>query len=136
MDRWRARVALVPITARAALIALAVEVGLRVWSLPRLCAALRVSLATDTGIAPVEVSEHGGREWAAACRAYRRWPSRDTCLRRALVTGFMLRSEHPALRLGVASREGTSLAHAWLEIDGRAVGELPTDFSPLHGSRR
>jgi hypothetical protein len=49
-----------------------------------------------------------------------RWPfGKGQCLRRALVTGRVLRRLHPRLSLGVARRQGNGLAaHAWLELDG------------------
>lgn len=62
----------------------------------------------------------------------RRWPFGDSCLRRALVLGALLRRFDPRLRVGVARNvedgaQGVT-AHAWLETtlgsfghDGRSV---------------
>lgn len=123
-------------TARAAVGVAGVELGMHLVSLPRLCRILGVRVATAGEQAGSELSSRGSREWHAARRVLRHWPAPDTCLRRSLVAGWLLRREHPALRIGVARDGELSLAHAWLELDGQPVGELPSEFAPLHGPRR
>ena len=59
----------------------------------------------------------------------RLWPWDETCLRRALAAGWLLRRHRPALCLGLTSSEG-ALAHAWLVIEGQALDALP-DTVPL-----
>ena len=59
-----------------------------------------------------------------------------TCLRRALVVQWLLRRRGIAteLRFGVAKEDGQLRAHAWLEHQGRLVGErgdVPLRFAPL-----
>lgn len=51
-----------------------------------------------------------------------RWlPLPNTCLRRALALGWLLRDLRPALRIGVKST-APFRAHAWIEINGQPVG--------------
>jgi hypothetical protein len=53
------------------------------------------------------------------------WPfSRGPCLRRALVTGNLLRRLDPALRLGLAGSGDAVFAHAWLELDDRPLEDV------------
>jgi hypothetical protein len=59
----------------------------------------------------------------------RLWPWDETCLRRALAAGWLLRRRQPGLCLGLTSSEG-ALAHAWLVIEGHALDALP-DTVPL-----
>jgi len=123
----------VPLLARAAVTAVRVERDLRRKPLPELCAELGIELGTVHHAAPaVAIAPVGAAHWRAARRVLRVWPAADTCLRRSLVAGSLLRDRHPVLRVGVG-RDGKPLAaHAWLEIDGAAVGELPGPFVPLH----
>jgi hypothetical protein len=140
LARWRAipsaeRAAL----PRAALVAVFVEVGLRAVSLPRLCRWLRLELSRDAPVGPPVaegLSASGAVEWRAVTRLLRHWPGGDTCLRRSLVAGRLLRALHPVLRIGVDRNGEPIRAHAWLEIAGQPVGELPGPFLPLHGSVR
>lgn len=46
------------------------------------------------------------------------WP--EACLRRALLTAWVLRRHDPVLSLGLMA--GGVTAHAWLEADGRTYG--------------
>lgn len=109
----------------AVVVAAATEAGLRVMRLPRLAALLGAPLGLDQeaplmppdgGTARLSVAER--RRLRAAWRVLRHWPFGDTCLRRALVSGHVLRRRKPVLRVGVAKIEGRIQAHAWLEIDG------------------
>lgn len=114
-----------PSLVSAVVIAVVVEAGLRVLRLPRLSAWLGAPLGleqeaalmpSDGRTARLTVTER--RRLRAAWRVLRHWPFGDTCLRRALVGGHVLRRRKPVLRVGVAKIEGRIQAHAWLEIDG------------------
>ena len=118
--RWAREVALV------AVLAVVVEVGLRVTTLPRLARLLRVRLdLQDPGAVlddPPVLPGWARRPARATAVVLAHRPFRDTCLRRCLVLGSRLRGLHPVLRIGVR-RSGTGRweAHSWLEVDGRAL---------------
>lgn len=50
-------------------------------------------------------------------------PFNGTCLRRSLLVGNALRSRAPRLVLGVAKRDGTVTAHAWIEVQGWTIDD-------------
>ena len=116
--------------ARASVTAFAVacvtEVGLRTLPLPRLARLMGAPLAVadagqepaqmPSGGSPLKVSPRQRRQVRTALRLLKRWPLGDTCLRQALVCGFLLRDRHPALHVGVAKRDGEVRAHAWLTV--------------------
>jgi hypothetical protein len=56
-----------------------------------------------------------------------RGPVRATCLRRSLLVGWLLRRDgiETVLRIGVNRDDGRFRAHAWIEHDGRPVGDDP-----------
>ena len=54
----------------------------------------------------------------SAWRLLRRRPFNPTCLRRALLGGYVLRRHAPVVRIGVAKTDKLVLAHAWVEVDG------------------
>ncbi|HEU5035703.1 MAG TPA: lasso peptide biosynthesis B2 protein [Nocardioides sp.] len=121
------RPAEVPTLVVALVVAAVVETGLRLTTLPRLARALGTPLAVDGRLAYGE-REHsvGLPEWAVsdmntARRVLRRWPFADTCLRQALVCGWLLRRLEPRLQLGVARIDGEVRAHAWLVVNGAVV---------------
>lgn len=69
---------------------------------------------------------------AAVGQALRRFPSQSLCLPAALAAQQMLRRRGiaSAVRLGVL-REGERLfAHAWVEVDGKAIAGLPQNAFP------
>ena len=74
----------------------------------------------------------------AVDRAARFGLFRPTCLVRAIALESLLRREHvesAAVRVGVLPQRGALLAHAWIELDGRVVGDEPSRvhrFVPLH----
>ena len=81
----------------------------------------RVTVMTDTDL--------------LALRVFRRleahWPT-STCLRRALVTGHLLRRRDPRLVIGVRKAPGGPFtAHAWLLLEGTALDEAALDYAPL-----
>ncbi len=50
-------------------------------------------------------------------------PVNATCLKKALILSWLLerRGIQTELRIGVARRDGTLIAHAWLDCDGRVI---------------
>ena len=133
----------VPGLCAVVVVAVAVEVGLRTTTLPRLAGLLGAPLATDgfgTYVAPTEavpLPRWAARRVETSRRVLRHWPFGDTCLRQALVCGWLLRRLGPVLQLGVAKVEGDVRAHAWLVVGGsvidprRAVGS----YQPLAAVR-
>lgn len=122
----------------ALLVGLAVELGLRTMTLPRLARTLGVALETAQyqPARPSPLRRLGTRDAAryrAARRVLRLWPGggENTCLRLALVAGFLLRQRRPTLHLGVAHRDGRTTAHAWIVVDGMVVDPLAGQFRPL-----
>jgi hypothetical protein len=101
------------------------EVGLRGLPLPTLSRVLgfRLQYSDATGEV-IAVGDSRGDALAAARsieRVARRWPFGDTCLRRAVALGFILRRERPVLRVGVVRTTRGIRGHAWLEIGGKPV---------------
>jgi hypothetical protein len=109
-----------------------VEVGLRRRTLPVLCASLGIGF----GSACVEPGSAPSRAWVAARvratdRVLRWWPYGDTCLRRCLVAGHLIRITGPRLVLGVRREESGVVAHAWLEVGGRPVDPSAAGYRVL-----
>jgi hypothetical protein len=133
----------VPATVAAALVAAAVEIGLRTLRLPTLARLMSTPLADDGGM-PSRVVErfplppHLIVRLRAVRRVMRHWPFGDTCLRLALVSGQRIREMRPQLRVGVAKDAAGVRAHAWLEIDGVSLDpEAPDAYAVVErlGSR-
>ena len=120
-------------------VAVVVEVGLRLTTLPRLARALGTPLAVDDLDAYAERADAVLLpRWAvlrmnAARRVLRHWPFGDTCLRQALVCGWLVRRLRPALQLGVAKVDGQVRAHAWLIVSGTVVDprRAVSSYQPL-----
>lgn len=118
--RWR--------VVRVVLLLCVVEVGLRTLDVRRLAALARVPLAQSQGdgplppIATTSLARHEQSSLMALKWIGRRWFFPVTCLRWALVTGFVLRRRSPVLRLGLM--EDGATAHAWIELDGASFGAL------------
>lgn len=106
-----------------------VEVGLRLLNLDRLARFCRVELATDAG-APARdptlkraPSHEGARiEWAVRW-VLARWSFDATCLRQALVFGYLMRRRRPVMHLGLVEDRGT--AHAWIMVEGHDYNFAP-----------
>ncbi|WP_380165878.1 lasso peptide biosynthesis B2 protein [Jannaschia sp. R86511] len=134
MSAARARLRWVRELAVVTALAVVVEVGLRVTTLPRLARLLRVRLDLDEhGAVLDEVPVLPG--WArrparATAVVLSRRPFQDTCLRRCLVLGSRIRGLDPVLRIGVR-RSGTGgwEAHSWLEVGGRSLDPSREDYS-------
>jgi hypothetical protein len=123
----RVRPAELPDLCTALVVAAVVEVGLRTTTLPRLARALGAPLAVDGFAAFAEPGDarllppRATRRVDAALRVLRHWPFGDSCLRQALVCGWLLRRLRPELQLGVAKVDGEVRAHAWLIVNGAVV---------------
>ena len=139
----RVRPADVPRLCGALACALVVEVGLRTTTLPRLARALGTPLAVDGAHAYAEPGHARSLPAAAllrleaARRVLRHWPFGDTCLRQALVCGWLVRHLGPQLQLGVARVDGEVRAHAWLVVGGAVVDprRAVSSYQPLGPAR-
>ena len=101
------------------------------WTLPfARVQALAAKVARRTG---VPATAPGRLAWAVETTA--RSIPKASCLTQALAAQVMLErtGEHPELRIGVATDQGSFEAHAWLELDGRPlVGDYDLDrYAPL-----
>lgn len=106
--------------ARAWLFLLAADLGLRLLPFQR----LERWLAPSAGAALAEEALVPSLVWATAAAArHHLYPMR--CLPRALCLRWLLgRHGIPAeLRIGVERRRGEMRAHAWVERDGRPMGD-------------
>lgn len=135
LRHWRPRDYLALV--RAVALLTRIELGLRRSTLPALTERLGVSMASSSAAPAHEpfTDRLCGPERRAARavrRVLRHWRWGDTCLRRALALGHVLRHRRPLLRIGVAKRDGVVTAHAWLEIDGRTLDpEGPATYRSL-----
>lgn len=127
------------------LVALVVEAGLRLSTLPRLTRLLGIRLAEDcvsgkqqdSALRPGLPVTWIRRRALAVNRVFRHWPFDDTCLRRALVLGHRLRRLDPALVIGVRYDEsGAVAAHAWLVVAGVSLDPLATQYEAFSDLRR
>lgn len=121
--------------ATAAVVAVCVEVGLRVTTLPRLAKFLGVPLAMDgdAGLPQPSVSTDpertilpavARRRIRATRTVMRHWPLGDTCLRQALVSGQRIRGLNPNLHVGVAKVGSEVRAHAWLTVGDTVIDPM------------
>jgi hypothetical protein len=116
---WRLPPRLAFETAKATLVVIAAEVGLRAMDLKTLSKLMQVPLSPGARERPPAGRDRlellSTREqrlvWAAGW-ALARWVHDPTCLRQALVLGFFLRRRHPTMHLGMIDG---SVAHAWVE---------------------
>lgn len=124
-------------TARALVLLLVIEVGLRTVPLPVLCRRLGVALVLDGPVgAPgrLRLDDAAHRRARAGQRALRHWPAPRTCLRRSLLMAVLLRDARPVLRLGWRLVPAPAVAHAWLEVEGRSLDDDMTGIQALHGA--
>jgi hypothetical protein len=117
--------------ARAWAVLLAVDLGLRAFSFARLERRLAPAPA---GPAPDDATV-GRLVWSVAAAArHHLYPMR--CVPRALALRWLL-GRHgilAELKIGVLRRDGALTAHAWVEREGRAIGEpagIEERFAPL-----
>lgn len=72
------------------------------------------------------------RRLRAGLAVLRHGPFPDTCLRRALVMGSVLRARGPRLVVGVLRHDGELLAHAWVVVDGVSLDPMSSRaYRPL-----
>lgn len=123
---------------QALLTGIGVEIGLRVVRLPTLVGLLGVSLDTGTetrqvSATPSRLGNQDGCRYRAACHVLRLWPDggENSCLRLALVAGFLLRHRKPTLHLGAARVSGQTRAHAWISVDGMVFDGVAGTYRPL-----
>jgi hypothetical protein len=117
-----------------------IELALRVFPIDTVARRAGAPLADGRGVddpdlAEIDVSKLAGREQlrlAAADWTLARWVFDATCLRKALLYGWVLRSHGPELHIGLVGK-GDSLAHAWLVVGGSTLGALSDvkDFGRL-----
>jgi len=142
--RLRKRARQVPEVLIVVAVALCVEVGLRITTLPRLARLLGAPLAAagsgqsvptppTEGARPATLPVGARRSVRATMAVMRRWPLGDTCLRQALVSGQRLRRLGPLLHVGVAKAGGEVRAHAWLTVGDIVIDPLraAADYLPL-----
>jgi hypothetical protein len=127
------------------LVALVVEAGLRLSTLPRLTRLLGIRLAQDgeseqqqNSALPPGLPAIWIRQRALAVnRVFRHWPFGNTCLRRALVLGQRIHRLDPTLVIGVRHDDSGALAaHAWLVVAGVSLDPLATQYEELRELRR
>lgn len=108
------------------ILATLIEVGLRTRPMPQIARMLRVRVTGDNAPSsgqPMSPKERRRRRIVEMMS--RHWPFVDhdgLCLRRSLLFGWIFRARNPVLRIGVAKVDGTFSAHAWLELEGAAIG--------------
>ncbi len=122
------------------LVALVVEAGLRLGTLPRLTRLLGIRLAQDgepehphdSALPPGLPITWIRRRSLVVNRVLHRSPFGNTCLRRTLVLGQRIRRLDPTLVIGVRHDDsGTLAAHAWLVVAGVALDPLADQFEVL-----
>jgi hypothetical protein len=120
-----------------ALAAAGVEAALRFLRLPTVARLAGVELRLDGGWRPapsgdLPLTPRESRAVELAVSVLRRGPIDDSCLRRSLLVGHLLRRRRPVLEIGVTKRDGVVRAHAWLEVQGATLdGGLPEGYALL-----
>lgn len=118
----------------------AIETGLRMSTLPIVCRRLGLTLDLDSpsssGTDVWQIPRRYEAQVRALLRASRWWPFGDTCLRRCLLLGLLLRRERPVLRIGIRrDAAGTFGAHSWLEVGNATLDPGSANFAVLHGTK-
>lgn len=119
-------------------LALVAEVGIRTRPLSQVSGWFRVRLTGEpTPPSSWRTDPKHRRRRRIVGMLTRHWPVADRsglCLRRSLLLGWVFRDRDPLLRIGVARADGRISAHAWLEFDGRQIGQdglhRPLSFDP------
>jgi hypothetical protein len=113
---------------RAWLLLLYVDIALRVLPFPRLGSWSTKSLPSSDPLSPSEIDASIRQIYRTVLLASRNHLYAMTCLRRSLVTQRLLsrRGIATKLRFGVEKVEGQMQAHAWLEYEGKPIGEPET----------
>ena len=118
------------LTVRMCVLLLLVEVPLHLCRLERVSELMGVAIdGVSSTPAPartyrrVVLSVREKRALRCVRRALRLVPRRrGQCLREALLTGHVLRGRSPTLVLGILESGERFIAHAWIEVDGVAIG--------------
>jgi len=113
-------------------VALIVEIALRLVSLSRICRAIDSAFRSHRHADPAAFDVDRLARFAAA--PYRLFSLQGTCLRESLVLSVLLhrRGVRAAIRFGVRRAERLT-AHAWVDIPGiRSEAEMP--FHELRGA--
>lgn len=115
-----------------------VELGLRSTTLPRLAGMLGIGLVTSAessraGSAWRFLGPDDRAKYRAARRVLRLWPRQgsESCLRLALVAGFLLRRREPGLRIGTTRLGDRVIAHAWLTVGEHSLDPRSARYEPL-----
>lgn len=121
---------------RAVLWLALIELSLRGTDLPTTCRRLGVACDLDSAAPPAGrvavLPVRARRTYRVSLAVASRWPWGDTCLRRCLLVGRVLRRSGPVLRIGVGrDRRGAFAAHSWLEIGGATLDPAAAGFAPL-----
>jgi hypothetical protein len=126
--------------AQATAMTVAVELSLHLFPIDKIARWVGAPLADSQGQADTELpeltrdqlSDKERRFLAAMDWTLARWIFDGTCLRRALVSGWALRSRKPALHLGLLD-DDEALAHAWLSFETFTLGSVGDvrDFTRL-----
>jgi hypothetical protein len=113
-----------------------VEVGLRTLGLQRTARVLKVQLqfegppgAVAHRKSQVPLTREERRQLQIAWSVIAVGPFDATCLRRAMIGAWLLRSRKHAVRIGVRRTPDGVRAHAWLEIEGISLDpDAPENF--------
>ncbi|MDQ7993992.1 MAG: lasso peptide biosynthesis B2 protein [Propionicimonas sp.] len=121
-------------------VAAGVELGIRRLPLERVAALCGVPLDQGVPVAPparfaeLDLTPQQAGRVDVMQRLLRRRPFNGTCLRRALIGGWILRRRRPVLVLGVKKQDGQVAAHAWIQVDGVRID--PEPGTAFHALRR
>ena len=123
---------------RATVTAVVVELGLRLLSFSKLIQVLGLKMGVRSEGSPDLAlclsEEERVKAWAASA-IYRDHGSDGRCLKRALLTGALLRHRHPAIWIGANKLDGRFHAHSWIEIDGHPLDRSSSGLKPLQHPR-
>jgi hypothetical protein len=123
--------------AQAFTVLLLVDLGVRFFGVMATWRVIRARYRGSGKLSGNQEAEHLRR---AVLRAARHHPYPMRCLPQALALAWLLgrRGIAVQLRLGVRTTNGSLLAHAWLEVNGRPIGEAGDasgPFQPLNQGR-
>ena len=133
----RSRTAMLPLVLRTCAIALITEIALRTMRLDRAAKLLRVPLDTAPASPrpnpPNLITQFISDRIRATQIVFTRLSFENTCLRRALVLGRLLRRFDPNLKIGVGHGDSQEpdrvIAHAWIETTCGTFG-FDSDSGP------
>lgn len=112
-------------------LALLIELGLRWAKLQTVARRCGVPLDLNAPSAPagtltdLVLSAQEAQDLQVMRALLRRRPFNGTCLRRALLCGWILRVRHPILVVGVRKTGRQVAAHAWIQVGGLRIDPDP-----------